>query len=25
LFWESMAATAIVFPAFFWFVMRTDR
>jgi hypothetical protein len=25
LFWESMAAAAIVFPAFFWFVMRTDR
>jgi hypothetical protein len=25
LFWESMAAAAIVFPAFFWFVMRTGR
>jgi hypothetical protein len=25
LFWESMAAAAVVFPAFFWFVMRIGR
>ena len=23
LFWESLAAAAVVFPAFFWFVMRS--
>ena len=25
LFWESMGAAAIVFPVFFWFVMRAGR
>ena len=25
LFWESMAAAVVVFPAFFWFVMRDGR
>jgi hypothetical protein len=25
LFWESMAAAALVFPVFFWFVLRTGR
>ena len=25
LFWESIASAGLVFPAFFWFVMRAGR